>query len=227
MKDFSSVKGFIFDLDGVITDTAKFHEIAWHRVADEVGATWNQQLANGLKGVSRMDSLNEILKVAGKDGVYSRFDKEKLANQKNKQYQDLIKKIGPNDMLPGMKHFIEELRQNNYPMSIASASKNASTILNQLKITDYFRGIVDPSALHFGKPNPEIFIQAADIIGLKAEEIVSIEDAFAGIKSIKAAGQISLGIGSATLAAKPDLYFRDTSQVSLSAVAKKIDELYL
>ncbi|MDN6968189.1 beta-phosphoglucomutase [Oenococcus sp. UCMA 17063] len=222
MAKFSDIKGFTFDLDGVITDTAKFHEQAWHQTADEVKTPWTNQLAANLKGISRMDSLEMILKAGNHEKNYSHEEKVALADKKNKKYQQLIKQLTPADILPGMEKLLNDLRIAGYQMSVASASKNAPGILEQLGISDYFKGIVDPATLHAGKPNPEIFVRAGEILGFKPEEMIGLEDASAGIESIKGSGQTALGIGPATKAADPDLYFDNTAEVNLMAIKARM-----
>ncbi|MFT8329361.1 MAG: beta-phosphoglucomutase [Oenococcus oeni] len=222
MAKFSDIKGFTFDLDGVITDTAKFHEQAWKQTAEEVKTPWSDQLAADLKGISRMDSLEMILKAGNHEKSYSHEEKVALADQKNKKYQQLIKQLTPGDILPGMEKLLNDLKSAGYQMSLASASKNALGILKQLGISDYFKGIVDPATLHAGKPDPEIFVRAGEILGFRAEEMIGLEDAPAGIKSIKGAGQTALGIGPATKTAVPDLYFDNTAEVSLAAIKERM-----
>lgn len=195
MTKFSDIKGFAFDLDGVIADTARFHGQAWHQTADEVGTTWTEELAESLKGISRMDSLQLILDHGDHADSFSEKDKELLATKKNLNYQKLIETLTPEDILPGMLEFIRSADDNGYKMSIASASKNAPLILKQLGLTEYFVGIVDPATLHAGKPDPEIFVRAAEVLGLAPTAVIGLEDSSAGIDSINGAGQVSLGIG--------------------------------
>jgi beta-phosphoglucomutase len=154
------IKGFVFDLDGVITDTARFHYQAWAKIAqDDMGITINPSVNEQLKGVSRMDSLNVILKFGHRENDFTQEQKEALATKKNDYYVELISNMTPADILPGMQQFLDELRAENYGISLASASKNAPRILKGLKLTEYFDKIVDPASLHHGKPDPEIFCQ--------------------------------------------------------------------
>ncbi|MDN6900949.1 beta-phosphoglucomutase [Oenococcus sicerae] len=222
MVNFSNIKGFTFDLDGIITNTAKFHEQAWHETAREVGTVWTDQLATDLKGISRMDSLEMILKAGNHENNYSQEEKIILADKKNKKYQNLIKQLTPTDILPGIHQLLDDLKDAGYLMSIASASKNAPTILDRLNIGDYFKGIVDPASLHAGKPSPEIFIRAGHILGFEPQEIIGLEDASAGVESIKGAGQTALGIGLATKKANPDLYFDNTDEVGLAEIKRRM-----
>lgn len=213
---FEELKGFAFDLDGVIADTAKFHSQAWHQTADKVGTTWTPELQEALKGVSRMDSLEMILKAGGRENDYTQAEKEALAAEKNENYGKLIATLTPDDILPGMKAFLDELIANGYKLSLASASKNAPKILKYLGLTDYFVGIVDPATLHAGKPDPEIFARAAEILDLPANQVAGLEDSSAGIESINGAGELSIGIGSQLTAAK--VKFNSTAEVSLANI---------
>lgn len=213
---FEDLKGFAFDLDGVIADTARFHGQAWHQLADKVGTTWTPELADSLKGVSRMDSLELILKAGGHENDYSQEQKEALAAEKNDNYIKLVETLTPDDILPGMKAFLDELKNAHYHLVLASASKNAPKVLKYLQLTDYFEAIVDPAKLSKGKPDPEIYVEAAKAMNLPANEVAGLEDAQAGIQSINGAGELSIGIGSSLKDA--DVKFNDTSEISLSAI---------
>ena len=213
---FADLKGFAFDLDGVIADTAKFHSQAWHQTADKVGTTWTPELQEALKGVSRMDSLEMILKAGGHESDYTQEEKEALAAEKNDNYGKLIATLTPADILPGMQAYLDELREKGYKLSLASASKNAPKILKYLGLTDYFVGVVDPATLSAGKPDPEIFARAAEILDLPANQVAGLEDSAAGIKSINGASELSIGIGDQLSEAA--VRFSDTSQVSLANI---------
>lgn len=213
---FEDLKGFAFDLDGVIADTARFHGQAWHQLADKVGTTWTPELADSLKGVSRMDSLELILKAGGHENDYTDDQKQALATEKNDNYVKLVETLTPADILPGMKDFLDELKQKHYHLVLASASKNAPKVLKYLQLTDYFEAIVDPAKLTKGKPDPEIYEEAAKAMHLPTNQVAGLEDAQAGIQSINGAGELSIGIGSTLQDA--DVKFNDTSEVSLAAI---------
>ncbi|WP_179393987.1 beta-phosphoglucomutase [Lacticaseibacillus absianus] len=213
------LKGFVFDLDGVITDTARFHYQAWAKIAeDELGIRITPAVNEGLKGVSRMDSLEVILKYGHQEHDYTEAQKVQFATAKNDYYGQLIDQISPEDILPGMKAFLNALRHGGYGISLASASKNAPRILTGLGLTDYFNAIVDPATLRHGKPDPEIFARGAELLGLAPGEVVGLEDAVAGVQSIKAAGEFAVGIGDRQLLAQADLVFPSTADVSLAAI---------
>ncbi|MDO0918708.1 MULTISPECIES: beta-phosphoglucomutase [unclassified Enterococcus] len=187
-------KGFVFDLDGVITDTAKYHYIAWKELAAEIGIEIDLKFNEQLKGISRMDSLERILTLGNKNDAYTEVEKEALATKKNTHYVQLLQSLTPDDLLPGVKTFLGEAKAKNIPCAIASASKNAPFILDKLGVMQDFDTIVDPATLKKGKPDPEIFIQAALALGIEPAEAVGFEDAQAGIDGIKAAGMYAVGV---------------------------------
>ena len=217
---FEDLKGFAFDLDGVIADTARFHGQAWHQLADKVGTEWTPELADSLKGVSRMDSLELILKAGGHENDYTQEEKEALATEKNDNYIKLVETLTPADILPGMKNLLDELKDNGYHIVLASASKNAPKVLKYLQITDYFEGIVDPAKLSHGKPDPEIYSEAAKLMNLPANQVAGLEDAQAGVESINRAGAVSIGFGASLKDAA--VKFDDTSEVSLAAIKEQM-----
>ena len=218
--NFSEIKGFAFDMDGVIAGTARFHGQAWHQLANKVGTEWTPELADALKGVSRMDSLELILKAGGHENDYSQDEKVGLATEKNDNYVKLVETLTPADILPGMKAFLDELKAAGYHLVLASASKNAPKVLKYLQLTDYFEGIVDPAKLSKGKPDPEIYVEAAKTMNLPVNEVAGVEDAQAGIQAINGAGELSIGIGSSLKDA--DVKFNETSEVSLDAIKAQL-----
>lgn len=223
MTKFSDIKGFAFDLDGVITDTAKFHTQAWHALAEQVNVTWTPELQESLKGIDRMGSLEMILKAGDKQDDYTHDEKVALASWKNNHYVELISGLTPDDILPGMAAFIKELNAKGYKASVASASKNAPFILDRLQLTDSFVGIVDPSTLTANKPDPEIYVRAAELLNLPPEQVIGLEDAASGIQAINGAGEVSLGIGNADILHDADIRFDTTADVTLANIAAKLD----
>lgn len=222
MTEFSDIKGFVFDLDGVITDTASFHSQAWHQVADKVGVAWDEQLADGLKGISRMDSLNLILARDHKENDFNEAEKIALAEEKNTNYLTLVKAMTPANILPGISDFLTELTANGYLISLASASKNAPLVLEKLGFSNYFTKSVDPTTLKKGKPDPEIFRRGAEILSLKPGNCVGIEDAAAGVAAINGAGETSIGIGDAATLNAADINFSATDQLTLSNIRRAL-----
>lgn len=216
------LKGLLFDLDGVLTNSAKYHLSAWNDLAKGLGITLTAEQLDQLRGISRMDSLNMILKFGGQEDKYTEAEKEKFAAEKNEKFVEQIQKMTPKDILPGIPELLSDAKKQGLKMAIASASKNAPTILNKLGIMDEFDGIVDPSTLHRGKPDPEIYERAQELLGLKANEVISFEDAQAGVEAIKAAGQFAVGIGDKNLLKEADYIVPSTADLKLS----KIEEVF-
>ncbi len=191
------LKGVIFDLDGVITDTAKYHYLAWKRLADEEGISFNKEINEKLKGVSRMASLDIILRNSNKR--YTQAEKIALANRKNSFYIELLNQLSPNDILPGITNFIDELRNDHKKIALGSASKNAPIILEYLNIEHLFDVVICGLDVKKSKPNPEIFLLGAKKLGLLPKECLVIEDAAAGIQAAINANMKSIGIGNQDL----------------------------
>jgi alpha,alpha-trehalose phosphorylase len=184
----------IFDLDGVITDTAEHHFRAWQRLAAEISLPFDRELNERLKGVSRMESLEIILEHAGRR-TESLQDKVRLAERKNTYFRELIDAITPADLLPGIADLLVDLRAHGMKTAIASMSHNVWDVVGRLGIEPLIDLIVDPAALVKGKPDPEIFLAAAEQLGVRFENCVGIEDARAGVEAIKAARMVAVGIG--------------------------------
>lgn len=218
------LKGLIFDLDGVLTDSARFHLQAWNDLATQIGISLPPEANAALRGRSRQDSLAIILGYGGQDNRYSDAEKQALAAKKNQHYQQLIQTMTPADILPGILPLLNDAKAAGLKMAIASASRNAPTILKQLHLEGYFDGIVDPASLHKGKPDPEIFVKAAQTLALPAASVASFEDAPAGVAAIKAANQFAVGIGSATLLAEADYVVPDTGALRLADVVAAFDQ---
>ncbi|MBC1449425.1 beta-phosphoglucomutase [Listeria welshimeri] len=192
----TALKGVVFDLDGVITDTAHYHYLAWKKTAESIGIEFDEAFNENLKGVSRIDSLLLILKKDGRENDFTEEQIETLAAEKNEFYVSLLQEITPTDVLPGIKELIVDLKKQNLKCAIASVSKNARTVLNALEMGQAFDYIVDAAKITKSKPDPEIFVEACRGLGLETAEVVGIEDAQAGIEAINAAGIISVGVGS-------------------------------
>lgn len=209
------IRGVIFDLDGVITDTAKFHYIAWKKLAENLGIDLTLEFNENLKGISRMESLDKILELKSKKKEFSIVEKENLANSKNEYYKKLIEEISPNDILKGILDFLNELKEKNYKIALASASKNAVFILEKLKIKEKFDYIVDVSKIHKNKPEPDIFIQACKGLNLETNEVVGIEDSQAGIEALKKAKIFSIGIN-----VDADIYLKSSEELNIKIIEK-------
>ncbi|AEB30051.1 beta-phosphoglucomutase [Carnobacterium sp. 17-4] len=215
------IKGFIFDLDGVLTDTAEYHYQAWKRMANKLGIPLDREMNEQLKGISRMDSLERILALGNQTEKYSVEEKKQLADGKNEDYKKLILSVTPNDLLPGIADLLADLKKENIRLALASASKNGPVIMEKLGIADLFDTVVDPASLANGKPNPEIFIKGVEQLQLKPEECVGVEDAQAGIESINAAGIFSVGVGTKEMMRNADYAVSDTSELKLSDILKR------
>lgn len=204
----------IFDLDGVIADTARFHFVAWQRLAQEEGFTIPHVVDDRVKGVDRMASLNIVLEYT--DRVYTPAEKDALAARKNGYYVELIQQLTPADLLPGAGEVLHTLRAAKVPIGLASASKNAIPVLQALGVLDDFDYIVDAATVTNGKPDPEIFLKAAQGLGIEPSVCVGFEDAPAGVSSILAAGMYAVGIGAADLLVEAHEVFPALADVSLA-----------
>jgi beta-phosphoglucomutase len=190
LNDF---KGAIFDLDGVIVDTAKYHYLAWKRLAKELGFEFTEKDNERLKGVSRTRSLEILLEVGGKNP--SEDEKLNMAERKNKWYVEYIKKMDESELLEGAKEYILMLRKEGIRISLGSASKNAPAILENLKIKYLFDAVIDGNKVSKAKPDPEVFLLGAQELGLLPKDCVVFEDAEAGVEAAKRAGMKVIGIG--------------------------------
>ncbi|WP_313469241.1 beta-phosphoglucomutase [Carnobacterium sp.] len=212
------IKGFVFDLDGVLTDTAEYHYLAWQELGEKIGISFDREFNEQLKGISRMDSLDRILAYGHKSNLYSEEKKLILADEKNEDYKKLITQITSADLLPGITELLMDLKKAEMKLALASASKNGPVILERLGIADVFDAVIDPATLLHGKPDPEIFIKGAEQLGLRPEECVGIEDAEAGIEAINAAGMFSVGVGNEQSMKAADLFVATTIDLKLSTI---------
>jgi beta-phosphoglucomutase len=198
-------KGFIFDLDGVIVDTAKFHFIAWQRLAASLGIDFDHEQNEQLKGVSRVDSLKKILEWGDKTISQEEFTSK--MHQKNEEYLELIKELDTSDILPGVHDFLLRLKELDQPIALGSASKNARPILNKLNIAHLFDRIVDGTNVSKAKPNPEVFLTAAEQLDVATHNCIVFEDSVAGVQAANAASMISIGLGDTTILQEADEVF--------------------
>lgn len=206
-------KAFIYDLDGIITDTAEFHFLAWQKLADEIGISIDRQFNEQLKGINRMDSLDRILELGTSGRVLSDSEKVTLATRKNEYYLELIESINPSHILPGIEPLLQKNKEQHIKIALGSASNNAQAILDKLQLTSYFDYIVDASKVKKGKPDPETFLTAAAALGISPDECVGIEDAAAGVESINRAGMFSVGVGDARNLAAADYLVEETGKL--------------
>jgi beta-phosphoglucomutase len=190
-QTFPEVRGMIFDLDGVLTDTAEFHYQAWQRLADEEGLPFNRQLNESLRGVSRRDSLAKIIG----DRTYGESQFTEMMDRKNQYYVDLIETITPKDLLPGALDLLDELKRLGIKVGLGSASKNALSVLEKLGIADRMDAIADGNSVVNSKPAPDLFLHAADQLGVKPPQCVVVEDAASGVEAALAGGMWAVGLG--------------------------------
>jgi beta-phosphoglucomutase len=210
MTRFTAV---VFDLDGVITDTAHYHYLAWKRLAESVNVPFDEAFNEHLKGVDRMGSLELILGAAA--GNYTMEQKLALADSKNRHYQELIATMGAKDLLPGAVDALAAVRAAGLKIGLASVSKNAFTVLDMLGIRDRFDVVVDAARITHSKPHPEIFLTAAAQLGVAPGDCLGVEDAVAGVASIKAAGMFALGVGDPNVLTQADRVISGLDQFRL------------
>lgn len=203
------IKGFVFDLDGVLTETSRAHYLAWRDLAEGLGFEVSPALEDEVRGISRLESLELILKHAGRGNLYTEAEKQAMATQKNDQYLKRIADYSQKDLADGALALLKALKENNYKLALASASNNAPFLLTTMGIEAYFDAVVDPKTIEKGKPAPDIFLKACDLLALRPYECIGIEDAYAGIESINAAGMKAYGIGEGDKLTNCDAVFSD------------------
>lgn len=208
-----NLSAVIFDLDGVIVSTDEFHYQAWKQISDQEQIYFDREINERLRGVSRMESLEIIL--SHSDKKYSENEKSLLAQQKNEIYCELLNKLSSNDILPGVINLLMSLIARNIKIAIGSSSKNTPFILDQIGLATNFDAIADGNSIKNSKPDPEVFLLAAKMLGVDPEECVVIEDAQAGIDAAKAAGMKAVGIGSAAHCVNADLKLNDLTDLDL------------
>ncbi len=188
-------KGIIFDLDGVICFTDKYHYHAWKQLADRLGIYFDETINNRLRGVSRMDCLDIVLEKSDKE--YTQAEKEALATEKNETYKKLLVNMSPADLSDEIRDTLNELRNRGYKLAIGSSSKNTRMILERLGLGNFFDAISDGTNITKSKPDPEVFLKAAEFIGENPEDCLVVEDAEAGIEAAHRGGFKSAGLGDA------------------------------
>ncbi|AGK98694.1 beta-phosphoglucomutase [Clostridium pasteurianum] len=209
----SKIKACIFDLDGVIVDTAKYHYLAWRRLADKLGFEFTEEQNERLKGVSRMKSLEILLEIGNKN--FTEEEKLKLAEKKNNWYIEYISKMKEDEILPGAKEFLEIVRASGIKTALGSVSKNSMTILNNLKLIKYFDAVIDGNKVSKAKPDPEVFLLGAREVNIEPKNCVVFEDARAGIEAAINAGMYSIGIGDAKILNKANFVIKSLKQMTI------------
>ena len=214
------IKAVIFDLDGVIVSTDECHYQAWKAMADKEAIPFDRTDNERLRGVSRMESLEIVLEKAARP--YSAEEKEQLCTAKNDIYKQLILKLTPAAILDGANDVLTLLKENGVKIAIGSSSKNTPTILKQIDLYDYFDAISDGNNISRSKPDPEVFLKAADMLGVPVEECLVFEDAFAGIEAAKNAGMLAYGVGFAARCEQADYRAADMSSREVIDTLKQL-----
>ncbi|WP_010663554.1 beta-phosphoglucomutase [Marinilabilia salmonicolor] len=212
------IKACLFDLDGVIVDTARYHFIAWKALAEELGFEFTEKDNERLKGVSRMRSLDILLEIGNIEMEQEK--KEELATRKNDHYRSFITQMKPDEILPGATEFIKELKENNIKIALGSASKNAMTILDRLQLTDWFDAVVDGTKVSKAKPDPEVFLKGAEELNVLPGECVVFEDAEAGVEAALAGGMKCVGIGTPEVLGKAHLVVSGLHEMNFDKLSK-------
>jgi len=215
-------RGYIFDLDGVIVDTAKYHFLAWKKLANSIGIDFSQEQNEQLKGVSRVKSLEKILAWGNKTISAAHFTR--LMTSKNDDYLLHVHEMSESEILPDVIKILNFLVDESQPVALGSASKNARLILNKVNLIDKFEAIVDGTNVSKAKPDPEVFLIAAKQLEMPPEDCIVFEDSVAGVQAANSAYMISIGIGDAKILHEADYIFRDFTEIStdfLKEIKKK------
>ncbi|HKL86401.1 MAG TPA: beta-phosphoglucomutase [Treponemataceae bacterium] len=199
-----NIKGVLFDLDGVIVDTAKYHFLAWKRLASRLGFEFTEQDNERLKGVSRIASLEILLEIGNLH--YTESEKIQMANEKNEWYVDYLHELDQSALLPGAREYLLQLKKEGVLIALGSASKNAQLILDCLNITNLFDAIIDGNSVEKAKPDPEVFLKGAQSLGLDPADCLVFEDSLAGIQAAKTGGMRAVAVGTKENLPGADLY---------------------
>lgn len=216
------IKGCIFDLDGVIVDTAKYHFLAWKALADKLGFEFTEEHNELLKGVSRMDSLEILLNVGGVTHLTDE-EKQRYAAEKNELYVSFIEQMPASEVLPNVCEFLQELRSEGIKISLGSASKNAVMILEKLDLLDAFDAIVDGRHIAKAKPDPEVFLRGAKELDLDPKDCVVFEDAQAGVKAAINAGMSCVGIGDDKILSEANFVISGFQDFTFAQLVKQLN----
>jgi beta-phosphoglucomutase len=214
----SEIKGFIFDLDGVITDTAEYHYKSWQTLADEEGLTFNREINEQLRGVSRMDSLDIILD--GKD--VPQETKQEWTDRKNSYYQKYLEEINKDNILDDMEAKLNKLIKEGYKIAVASSSRNARKVLSNLEISEMFDTISDGNSVENAKPAPDLFLHTAEKLGLKPEQCVVLEDAESGVEAALAANMKAVGVGPEGRVGKAHLIYSTVEEIDFDEIIESL-----
>ncbi|SKB38552.1 beta-phosphoglucomutase [Salegentibacter holothuriorum] len=211
-------KGVIFDLDGVIVDTAKFHFLAWRKLANDLGFDFTEEQNEQLKGVSRVESLKKILEWGELELSKTEFKRQMAL--KNENYLSYVAKMDEDEILPGVQKVINYLIKNNIPFALGSASKNARNILKKINLLEKFDAIVDGNDVSKAKPDPEVFLIAAEKLNIKPENSIVFEDSVAGVQAANNAKMMSIGIGGQKTLGEANYVFTDFTEIDIEFIEK-------
>jgi beta-phosphoglucomutase len=215
-------KCFIFDLDGVIVDTAKYHFLAWQKLAQQLGIDFTPEHNEQLKGVSRVRSLDIILSLGNFEA--SQEDKNKWLVQKNEDYLSYLVNMDESEILPGVIPVLAFLKEKNQKIVLGSASKNAKPILEKAKIIAFFDAVVDGNDVSNAKPDPEVFLQGAKKVNFPPEKCIVFEDSVAGIQAANSGGMTSVGIGDEAVLNEADYVFPDFTHIDLNFIENLVNK---
>lgn len=214
-------KAFLFDLDGVIVDTAKFHYLAWRNLAKEMNFDFTEEQNELFKGVSRVRSLEILLELASYDATQDQKDRWLI--QKNEEYLNYIEGMDDSEILPDVTRVLNFLHHNNQGVALGSASKNARPILTKLKLIHKFQAIVDGNDVTAAKPDPEVFLKGGEALGIERTDCIVFEDSIAGVQAANAAGMVSIGIGAPAVLGEASYVFKDFTEMSDAFLLKLIN----
>ncbi|WP_144891428.1 beta-phosphoglucomutase [Flavobacterium tiangeerense] len=215
-----TTKAFIFDLDGVIVDTAKYHFLAWQKIANELHIEFTHEHNELLKGVSRVRSLDIILELG--QVTASQEDKDRWLLQKNEDYLSYVVDMDESEILPGVFRILQFLKENNQPIALGSASKNARPILEKTGLLPYFDAVVDGNDVTNAKPDPEVFLMAAKLLNISPENSIVFEDSVAGVQAANIGNMTSIGIGEASMLHEAKYIFKDFTEIDTAFIAALI-----
>lgn len=214
------IKGYIFDLDGVIVDTAKYHYNAWRRLANSLGFDITEAQNENLKGVSRVESLEYILSLGNLS--FSAEEKAKMAEEKNNWYVDSISNMDKSELLPGAEALIKEIKAAGLKISLGSASKNSLRILNATGLVDYFDAIIDGTKTTESKPHPQVFLMGAEALDLSPQDCIVFEDSLNGVKAANTGGFVSIGVGDPEILKEADFVIPSLDGITISKLNNAI-----
>jgi beta-phosphoglucomutase len=212
------IEAVIFDMDGVLTETSKQHYLAWKQLAEDLGFEITDKINEDLKGISRLESLDIVLRAGNMVDKFTDCEKNQLADRKNLIYQSLIKEFTKENLSVGALELLIALKNSNIKIALASVSKNAQFLLEAMEIRDYFDVVVNPSEVKNGKPAPDIFLMAAQKLGVEPRNCVGIEDAYAGVEAIKSAGMKPIGIGNKEILNNCDIVYKNLGEINTNFI---------